>query len=229
MTGDITMGLFLRKGKVSTGKFCTEFYDQSIFSPDIDGVDPWKVFCETSYKSIVEADSTFRQANFSAFTSELQTLRLEVFGIAWLHCVKDKFAPGQSEFTKLYLKEHGLADIWESMENYNQATARSTTGGHDPNSRKGRGYITYVNQFRLILSEKWVKLGYDPKAVARASNRLGSETPWKSTRVHTYLAFALTDKLDCKMNDEAIFRISAIIQGFYEGASESIKEVKIVE
>ena len=44
------MGLFLRKGKVSTEKFCTEFYDQSIFSPDIDGVGPWKVFCETSYK-----------------------------------------------------------------------------------------------------------------------------------------------------------------------------------
>ena len=115
------------------------------------------------------------------------------------------------------------------MENYNQATARSTTGGHDPNSRKGRDYITFVNQMRVELFDNWVKLGYDPKAVARASNRLGSETPWKSKRVHTYLAFALTDKLDCEVNDEAMFRISAFIQGFYAGASEAIKEVKIVE
>jgi len=229
MSGDISMGLFSRKRKVSTEEFCTEFYDKSIFSPDLDGVDPWEVFCETSYKSIAEADPTFGQVDISALISELRALRLEVFGIAWLHHVNDKFAPDQSEFTKLYLEKHGLADIWESMENYNQATARSAKGGNDPNSRRGRGYITYLNQFRLILFEKWVKLGYDPKAVARASNRLGSETPWKSTRVHTYLAFALTDKLDCKVNDEAIFRISAIIQGFYEGASESIKEVKIVE
>jgi len=58
---------------------------------------------------------------------------------------------------------------------------------------------------------------------------LGSETPWKEKRVHTYLAFALTDKLGCEVNDKARLRILAIIQGFYAGSSESIKEVKIVE
>lgn len=229
MIGDITMGFFSRKRKVSTEEFCTEFYDQSVFSPDIGGVDPWKTFCETSYRSISEVDSTFRQVNLSAFTSELRSLRLEVFGISWLHHVKDKFAPVQSEFTKRYLEEHGVSDIWESMENYNQATARSTTGGDNPTNRLGRGHIVFLNQMRVEIFEKWIKLGYDPKAIARVVNRLGSGTAWKSKRVHTYLAFALTDKLDCEVNDEAIFRISAIIQGFYDGASESIKEVKIVE
>lgn len=223
------MGLFLKKRRVSTEEFCIEFYDQSILSPDIGGMDPWKVFCETSYRSIVEVDSTFGQVVLSVFISELRALRLEVFGIAWLHHVKDKFAPGQSEFTKRYLEQHGIADIWESMEVYNKATARSTTSGHDPNSRTGLGYLTFINQFRMILFEKWVKLGYDPKAVGRAANRLGSDTKWKSKSVHVYLSFALTDQLECEVNDEARSRILAIIQGFYDEASESIKEVKIVE
>ena len=223
------MGLFSRKRKVSTEEFCTEFYDQSIFLSDIGGFDPWVTVCKTSHKSIAEVDPTFEQVDLSAFTFELRALRLEVFGIAWFHCVKDKFVPDQSEFTKCYLEEHGFADIWESMEDYNQATARSTVGGHDTNSRSGCASVVYLNQMRVSLFESWMKLGYDLKAVARASNRLGSEISWKSKRVHTYLAFALTDKLGCEVNDEARFRILAIIQGFYAGSSESIKEVKVIK
>ena len=222
------MGLFLRKGKVSTEEFCAEFYDQSIFSPNIGGVDPWKSFCETFYKSIAEADPIFGQVDISALISELRALRLEVFGIAWFHHVNNKFAPDQSEFTKSYLEERGLTDIWERMENYNQATARSTAGGYDSNSRSGHGHLVYLNQKRADIFDEWLELGYDPKTVARAANRLGSDTAWKSNRVHVYLSFALTDKLGCEVNDEARPRILAIIQGFYEGASESIKEVKIV-
>lgn len=223
------MGLFSRKRKISTIEFCTEFYNQSIFSPDIGGMDPWKTFCETFYKSIAEVDPAFGKVDISALISELRALRLEVFGIAWLHHVNDKFAPGQSEFTKHYLEENRIADIWESMENYNQATARSTTGAHDPNSRIGRGNLVYLNQRRVELFDEWSKLGYDPKAVARMANRLGSDTAWKTNRVHVYLSFALTDQLKCEVNDEARPRILAIIQGFYEGSSESIKEVKIMD
>jgi hypothetical protein len=185
--------------------------------------------CETYHKSIAEVSPTFTQVSLSAFASELKPLWLEVIGIAWLHHVNDTFAPCQSEFTKRYLEEHGVANIWESMEHYNQATARSTTGGNDPSTGMGRASNTYWNQMRIQIFEKWVKLGYDEEAVARAANRLGSDAQWKSSRVHTYLAFALTDKLGCEVNDDVIFRISAFIQGFYEGASEALKEVKIVE
>ena len=82
---------------------------------------------------------------------------------------------------------------------------------------------------RMELFEKWVKLGYDGEIVARAANRLGSDTSWKSNRAHTYLSFALTKQLECEVNDGARPGIMAIIHGFYVGSSESIKEVKVVE
>ncbi len=222
------MGIFSRKRKVLIGEFCREFYDKAIFAPKIAGSDPWKLFCESCYKFIKEDDHTFGQVDLSSFTLELLAIRLEVFGVAWLHHVNDKFAPRQSEFTKSYLEELEHTDIWKSMGNYNQAIARSTTGDLDPNSKSDRAYNTFLNSLRVDFFNKW-SVGYDSEAVARAANRLESFRRWKSMGVHSYLSIALTDQLLCEVNDEAIYRITVIIQGFYNGAWESIKEVKIID
>jgi len=223
------MGLFTQKRTATTVEFCSAFYDEAFYSV-VGGVDMWKVFAEKSHQMIAEADSHFKQVNFPAFISELQALRLEVFGVAWLHCVKDKFAPSQSAFTKLYCEEHGRADIWEMMVNYNQAIARATAdhGGRDPNRRMDRAQIVFVNNMRASLFDKWIALGYDPESVARAANRIFCENPWKSYRTHMYLSVVLTDQLKCEINEEARSRVIAVIQGFYAGAAEAIREVTIV-
>jgi len=223
------VGLFLQKRKVSTEEFCTEFYEQSIFSPEISGVDVWRIFCETSYKTIAEADSRFEQVAISPFTSELQALYLEVFGIAWVHCLKDRFAPEQSEFTKHYLEERGFAEIWEAMANYNQATAQSAEVGLDAKTRRGRARLVGINVLRTGLFDRWVALGYDPESVARAANRFGSHTASKSRWTKACLSLALTNRLECEVNTEAHLRIQGITHGFYAGASEAIKEVSIVD
>jgi len=220
------MGLFTQKRKVSTEDFCTAFYDES-FSSGPGGVNFWSVFGQKSYEMIAEADPRFEQVNVPAFISELLALRLEVCGVAWLHNIDDKFAPRQCAFTQRYLEQHGRADIWEMMLNYNHAIAKSITGGHDPNRRMDRAQIVFLNSMRNGLFEQWVELGHDPQSVARVANRILCEKAWKSNRAHVYLSFALTDQLNCELNEEARGRVLMIIQGFYAGATEAIREVTI--
>lgn len=222
------MSLFSRKPKVEIYDFCEEFYDKYIFADNIGEVDPWAAFCETNYKLLLEADPALGAISISTFTEELRILRLEVFGIACQHKLKDKYAPLQCWHTRLYLENHERKDIWEAMLNYNKAVARSTTGGCDSNSGLGRGMIVFINQMRVSAFDKW-KIVVSENDAARAANRIGSEEPWKSLRVHTYLSFEFTDILHCELNDEARSRLIAIIQGFYNGASEALSGVRIYD
>jgi hypothetical protein len=221
------MGLFSSKREVSTEEFCRDYYDNSIFEADLRGLDPWEAFCQSSYKMILEADPQFQTVDFSAFASELRALRLEVFSTAWLHSFKDRFAPYQSEFTKQYLENHSISEVWEQMGDYNQAVARSTAGNFDPNSRSGRAALATMDKARADKFEHWINMGYDPDTVARVANRTDSDYAVKSSRLYVYLSFALTDRLNCDVNEEARGRLISIIRGFYEGAKESLKEVKI--
>lgn len=223
------MGLFSRKPKTTTDAFCSQFYDSFVFAPAIAGIDPWAAFCETNRNMIGEHDSAFLSVDLDRLMAELRTLRLEVFGIAWLHHVKDTFAPVQSDFTMRNLHDRGASDLWDGMETYNQATARSTSGGYDPKSATGRSYLTFLSQMRTSLFDSWVEQGFDPKVAARAANRLGSDVPWKANRTHTYLSFTLTDRLAVEIKEEARVAILAVIDGFYGGAKEAIQEVRITE
>lgn len=222
------MGLFSRKPKISTEDFCRDFYDRYIFGRDIGEVEPWQLIWETDYEFIVEADAAFKKVEFALFATELRILWFEVFGIAWFHHVKEEFAPPHSEFTRGYLQERGEGETWVAMGDYNQAAAQSAWGGRDSNSRLGRGRRTYLNVRRARMFDLWVGKGLDPVSVARAANRLGSKSAWKSHRVHNYLSSALTDRLSCEVNDEGRFRIMVRIEGLYRGASEAIRDVKIV-
>lgn len=222
------MGLFSIRREVSTQEFCRDYYDQNIFTADLGGSDLWEVFCRSGYKMIAETDPQFKTVDFYAFASELRALRLEVFSTAWLHSFKDKFAPYQSEFTKQYLRDRGVSEVWEQMEDYNQAVARSTAGGLDPNSRSGRTQLAVIDKARADIFDHWLSMGYDPKTVARAANRINSLPAVKSLRLYNYLSFALTDRLNCDVNEEARIGLIYIIRGFYEGAKKSLKDVKII-
>ena len=102
--------------------------------------------CETSYKTIAGSDPIFEQVDLPNYIYELRAIRIEVFATACGHKVNEKLSLDQSEFTKHYLEQRGDADIWESMENYNQAIARAIVAGHPSGSKEERAYITFMNQ-----------------------------------------------------------------------------------
>lgn len=221
------MGLFDRKPKVSIKQWCHEFYGSSIFAPPAGGADLWETFCACVRKRVSEADPAILSVDRQVLSDQLLSLRLEVIGVAWMMRVKDDFSPKQSQTTHEYLADHNHHRFWDMMEPYNQAVAKATVGGVDGRTPAGRAQIAFLNSMRAQLFDKW-SANAPAEHAARAANRFGSEVPWKSQRTHTYLSFGLTDQLKCDVNEEARIRLMAVIQGFFNGASESLDTVKIV-
>ncbi len=221
------MELFTKKPQVTTEDFCEKFYDDFIFSSKIGEADPWDMYCKVSHEQISEFDPSFNTVDLSSFRDELLALRLEVFGVVWFIHMKIDLSPIHSEFTRQYLLNENLADLWDSMEVYNQAVAKSATGGWDSNTRSGRYKITFNNSMRAQMFDKWMTV-VSNKDAARAANRIGCKKAWKSKKVHIYLFFALTDQLQCEVNDEARKVIMSIIKGFFDGISDELKKVKII-
>ena len=222
------MGLFDRKPRMSTQEWCEYFYSNYVFAPPIREVDPWRVLCESAHRQVLRADPTFSAIDVSDLSDQLLALRLEVIGIAWLFRIKDDLSPKQSECTRLHLLKQNREDLWDMMEPYNQAVAKSTERGSDPATRTGRARITFMNSMRADLFDKWVVKVSDPKDAARPVNRFGSNVPWKFQKTHVYLSYALTDQLQCEVNEEARTGMMAIIQGFFDGTSEELQKVKII-
>ena len=222
------MGLFDRKPKISVQEWCENFYNNQVFSSPIGGADPWQLFCTSVRDQITQSDPTFSEVDAVALYDQLLALRLEVIGIAWVLGVKDDLSPKQSESTRLYLLNHNRERFWDMMEPFNQAVAKATVGGSDPSTRTGRAHITFMNSMRTQLFDKWIGTVSDGKDAARAANRIGSNVPWKSYKTHIYLSFALTDQLHCEVNEEARDGLIAVIGGFFDGASEELRKVKIV-
>ncbi|MBN4076147.1 hypothetical protein JYT16_00355 [Gemmatimonas aurantiaca] len=221
------MSLFSKKEKITTHDFCTRYYEEHVFAPDIAGSDPWELFIETSHEMIAMEDSNFRNVKISVFADEVLALRLEVIGLAWSHNLSDTIAINQSEFTRQYLKDRDDEILWDYMGDYNQAVARSTMSGLDPNSQAGHAQITSQNSMRADLFEEYVSKGLDGTVVARALNRLGSERTWKSNMTHSYLSFKLTDRLSQGISEGARWVLISLIKGFYDGACESLASVNI--
>ena len=80
---------------------------------------------------------------------------------------------------------------------------------------------------RADLFDKFVNEGNDPKSVARALNRLSTEVAWKKGITAGFLMLTLCDRLDCDINEEAQFRLTAIIRGSYDGARQALDGVRI--
>lgn len=128
------MSFFNRKPKVALDEFCHDFYDKNILHAVINGIDAGSLFLDTIRKSVADVDSSFASVNPQLFEAEMIVLRFEVFSLAWLHQLGDKRAAEQSAFTKRYLEEQERPDIWEAMEPYNRAIARSSTHGLTPDT-----------------------------------------------------------------------------------------------
>lgn len=220
------MRLFSRKPKIGVREFCQGFYDDYIVNPNVEGIDANLVYCDAILKSLAEVDPSFTDIDAQWLSNEMTVLRMELFGLSWLHHVGDKRAPEQSTFTKEYLDRKGMLDTWEAMEDYNKAIARSSTLGQTADTATGRAYLAFIDSMRMQMFSKWHGQGFDPQCVARAVNRLGSEEAWKKSLTPGYIMLTLCDRLGYELNEEAQFRLTAAIVGLYNGAREALNEVK---
>jgi hypothetical protein len=221
------MGLFSRKQAVRLAQFCGEFYDTQILNPVIEGIDAGQVYVETVRRSVMEADPSFEGVETASLATEITAIRFEVFGLAWLHQFAGKHAAAQSAFTKRYLEERNRADVWEAMEAYNQASARSSTLGHTPKTPSGRAHLVFIDKTRADLFDAWLKQGFEPEPVARAANRFGTDVAWERNLTPGFLMLTLCQRLGCEVNEEGQFRLIAVIRGLYDGVREALRSIKI--
>jgi hypothetical protein len=84
-----------------------------------------------------------------------------------------------------------------------------------------------VNKTRADQFDHYYREGYDTVAVARALNRLFIEEAWKKGITAELIMLAAYDRLGFKANDEAHFRLIAVIRGLYDGAHQSLDNIKI--
>lgn len=221
---------FSKKREGTVELFCRTFYEKVILNCVIDGVNVNAKLFEVLKNDLAASDSTFANIDSQTFNNEIVALQFELFALAWLHHFGDKLAVNQSVFTKDYLNKNSHNDIWEAMELYNQAIARSTTIGKTPNKAPDRAYITNVNLTRVNLFEQYHKEGHDIKCVARVLNRLFSDKVWKKGTTAGLLLFAFCDRLnfgkDYEPNKETHRRWFLNINDFYEKDLESLSKVK---
>jgi len=227
------MGIFSRKKSVSLEDFCRDFYDNMILNPIIGGVDFSAVHPDFVKKYITEVDAIFANADIKKLTDELMILRFELFALAWIH----KFIHGmvviaQSAFTKRYLYEKGRDDIWSGMEHYNNLIHSATL-----HWLSGQGKMNLTFNYNAIkeLTANNIKdaqksgMNID-ESIDRVNQRLWSENAWKQNLILEPLMSAFCKRLSInpnELNKEAGFRLATTIRGLYDGAFQSLKNIKI--
>lgn len=224
------MLFFSKKQEVEIEPYCQLFYENVILNCVVNGVDINAKVFETLKNALADTDPNFANIDSQKFTNEIVALQLELYALAWLHQFGDKLAVAQSVFTKNYLNEKKQNDIWEAMEPYNQAIARSPAIGKTTEKAFDRVYFVKVNTTRANLFDQYHKEGFDDQCVARVLNRLFSEDAWKKGVTASLLLFALCDRLgfgkDFEPSKEAHHRWFIEINDFYEKDRASLSKVK---
>jgi hypothetical protein len=155
------MSFFSKKKDIDLETTCRIFYDNVIFDCVVDGRDINAEIFNILRNALVASDNNFTSVDPQKFNSEIVALQFELFGLAWLRQFGDKSAVLQSVFTKNYLHEKKRDDIWDAMEPYNQAVARSSTIGYSSNKASDRPFLGFVMRMRADLFDKYHKEGYD--------------------------------------------------------------------
>ncbi len=224
------MKLFKPKARLSD--ICQKFYDTAILHPTIPGIniDVTSDYFEGVRGSIIEVDQAFSRVQPAQFAEEMMAIWFEVFGLAWLHEVGEKYTATQSAYTKNYLQRENRLDIWERLEEYNQAISRSGAYGISKDTQEGKLTLALRDKEKVDKFKLWMDQGIDPKCVARAANRLGTEKAWADNRTRSALIFTLCTRIGydpMELHDDARFRLEATIFGLYNGAKEFLSEVRV--
>lgn len=220
------MGLLRRKPKISIEEFCRQFYDSEIFHPIIGGRDVWAGFLATVLNSVTEADRSFSATDPAVFEQEMTALRIELFGLAWMHHWREEhLLLPEIAFTKRYLELNAKSDIWHAMLDYNRAIARSQDEMPQGPSRftVQEAYITFRHRLRSEFLAKSMKARVDPEYAARLANRISTDATWGDSPGNEMLAATLMQRLGCQLTLEGGIVLQAIVPRIYSGARKSIK------
>lgn len=225
------MNLFKKKTKCDLKEFCTQYYDTYILVAKPLNL-AVKDFSETYNRQISEkittVDDNFKSIDFNKFCKELLTIRFELFSLAWFHEFGEKSAIQQTIFTKDYLLNNHKEEIWNDIEPYNQSIAQSATHGSNSSSASGRMRIAFVNQMRLNLCKKYFSNEMDPKCVARAINKFGTQSNWQSLGITLgYLVITLCKNLNYEFNEETGEILTAMLKGLYDDSKQNLEKIKI--
>ena len=235
------MGILAKKEPIKLEDFCEHFYNRHIFGTDQikEGLDHVEIMHETYREQIIEAAPGFKKTNPRLFKSLIVLLRIETFALAWLHKFGIDSAIKQSIFTQKYLHKTGRDEVWDAGASFNDAVTRSTTAGYSPDTSRGRAVIGTLTKLRFDTAkqvlEKFKSAGIDPKkltgresqSLGRPINRLGSEKSWRKDITPGFLMLQVAERMHYELNDEARFWLTAMIHGFYNGASEAIENIKL--
>ena len=232
---------FGRKTRVTVEEFCRQFYDSMVFHAIIAGEDFSNLHSDACYKTIVEADKAFECVDRSVFIQEMNAIRLEMFALAWRDKFKkEKYTIPQSIFTRKYLEQDGKLELWDIMGEYNRAVTDSTTMTAN-GERMGDKQVDKANLARFDMWENWCEANIkdkdnlteeeeiSAKSVARVANRIGADVSRNDCILVKRLGTRLADRLGCSSNlsTQALFRLTAVIYGLYQGAIEALKDINL--
>ncbi|MFH2107252.1 MAG: hypothetical protein ABII93_01150 [Chrysiogenia bacterium] len=228
------MSIFSKKPEVNFKQFCKDFYDNQILNPKIGAINFGGVFPVYVKESIIEVDQDFEKVEILKLTNELMSMRFELFALAWIYEFGLESAVDQSIFTKNYLNEKELLDIWKGMEHYNKAISSSAVV--DVSEREK----VRIFKLRADMSDKFIAIADKKSIIVDEAfgwpiNRLDSDHAWKQRKTAYFLMLGLCHKLGLGYgpnyygpNKEAQIRLMAFINGFFEGAKQSWANTKIL-
>lgn len=148
------MGLFSRKPLISIEDFCQDFYDH-FFNFKVKGIDMSGDFFDVAFDTVAKTDPSFATVNRVLFRREMTAIRMELFGLAWMHYFKAKheqleYCLRETSFTKKYLESTGRTEIWDIMQFYNGCIGESAFEAFTE-ERIRRAQIVFVNNRRMHL------------------------------------------------------------------------------
>ena len=226
------MGILGRKPKMSIEEFCQDFYDR-FFDAKVNSIDVGAVFFNTAFDQVAEADRSFAKVDRVLFRREMTALRVELFGLAWMHYFKgkklDKYSLREISFTKKYLESTGRIEIWDIMLFYNKAIGKS---GYElcAGEKARRAWNVSLESFKMNLYGKLrTETEFDKDCIARVLNRLGTDVVWERKITLELLTALCAKRSGCAadLDPEAFFRLSVPIYGMYNGAMDAIKSAKV--
>jgi hypothetical protein len=214
------MGLLRRRPRQDIEIFCRGFYDQ-LFQPITESTALDSSSWKSAFDSIVQADQPLEGVDKDTFYREMTALRIELFGLALSHLLKDrKYSLREIAFTKKYLEEKGQLQVWDIMLEYNRTIARigSETVKAIP-----------LLEVRASLFKKWTQAGEDTQYATRIANRTGTEVAWDKQITLKHLVTKFGDRLGYKMklNQEAVARLQKSLFISYISAREAIRSASL--
>jgi len=223
------MSIFSRKERVILSEFCTSYYDTQFINPVLAGMDMAEAYNQVVSDNITQVDTNFQSIDKSLLNYNLLLLRFELFALAWFHKFGIEMAVSNSIFTRDYLESISRLDIWEDCLSYNHAISKSATYGYDSSTALGRVKLLDVNKTKVDQFKKYQENGFDTKCVARVLNRYGTESSWKRMVItHALLVNTLYERIGHDLNEEATFIFISTLKGFYDGATDSLANKKII-